>query len=105
MDYFSESRFLWREKNILKLSVYRFLRYTNDMPVAHVRNSIFRAFRVWSDETPLTFTEVMDGRADIMIDFASYYHHDGFPFDGPGKFIGQINSCEPIISSHTFYCL
>ncbi|KAG7268034.1 hypothetical protein CRUP_018323 [Coryphaenoides rupestris] len=39
----------------------------------------YRAFKVWSDVTPLTFTRLMDGEADIMINFE---HGDGYPFDG-----------------------
>lgn len=30
-----------------------------------------RAFQVWSDVTPLTFTQIYSGEADIMIMFGS----------------------------------
>jgi hypothetical protein len=40
--------------------------------------------QLWSDVTPLTFTET-SGSADIEISFHSNPEHgDGAPFDGPG---------------------
>ena len=54
------------------------------MSAARVRRAIIDAFKVWSDVTVLTFTEVFNKEADIMIQFAELYHHDGYPFDGKG---------------------
>lgn len=54
------------------------------MGVHKAHQAIYDAFKVWSDVTQLTFTEVMNGDADIMIQFASQYHQDGYPFDGEG---------------------
>jgi hypothetical protein len=37
-----------------------------------VRRVLLEALRVWSEVTPLTFTEVSSGKADIVIDFTRY---------------------------------
>ena len=57
------------------------------MSIAAVRRAITEAFKVWSDVTSLTFTEVVNSDADILIQFAVEYHHDGYPFDGKGNLV------------------
>uniref|UniRef100_A0A3B3VFS4 Matrix metalloproteinase-9 n=1 Tax=Poecilia latipinna TaxID=48699 RepID=A0A3B3VFS4_9TELE len=60
---------------------YRILNYSPDMD-SNVTDDVFaRAFRVWSDVTPLTFTRLFQGEADIMISFETD-HGDLLPFDG-----------------------
>lgn len=49
--------------------VKRIMRYTPDMDISLVDDAFARAFKVWSDVTPLTFTRLFDGTADIMISF------------------------------------
>lgn len=51
------------------LLVKRIIRYTPDMDSSLVDDAFARAFKVWSDVTPLTFTRIFDGTADIMISF------------------------------------
>ncbi|XP_021112947.1 stromelysin-3 isoform X2 [Heterocephalus glaber] len=63
---------------------YRILRFPWQLVHEQVRKTMAEALRVWSEVTPLTFTEVHEGRADIMIDFTRYWHGDNLPFDGPG---------------------
>lgn len=48
---------------------YRILNYSPDMDSALIDDAFARAFKVWSDVTPLTFTRLFDGTADIMISF------------------------------------
>lgn len=48
----------------------RILRFPWQLVRKEVRKTVAEALQVWSDVTPLTFTEVHEGRADIMIDFA-----------------------------------
>ncbi len=48
------------------------------------RNAIRRAFKVWSDVTPLVFEELDTGAADIYLKFGPGYHGDPYPFDGRG---------------------
>ena len=48
---------------------YRIENYTPDMSVAEVDDSIGKALQVWAKVTPLRFTRIYSGTADIMISF------------------------------------
>uniref|UniRef100_A0AAY4BH47 Matrix metalloproteinase-9 n=1 Tax=Denticeps clupeoides TaxID=299321 RepID=A0AAY4BH47_9TELE len=61
---------------------YRILNYSPDMEASLIDDAFARAFKVWSDVTPLTFTRLFDGTADIMISFGKKDHGDPYPFDG-----------------------
>ncbi|KAM3618097.1 uncharacterized protein V6R79_015474 [Siganus canaliculatus] len=61
---------------------YRILNYSPDMDKYLIDDAFARAFKVWSDVTPLTFTRLFDGTADIMISFGKADHGDPYPFDG-----------------------
>ncbi|XP_054464422.1 matrix metalloproteinase-9 [Anoplopoma fimbria] len=61
---------------------YRIINYTPDMESSLIDDAFARAFKVWSDVTPLTFTRLFDGTADIMISFGKKDHGDFYPFDG-----------------------
>ncbi|KAK2851325.1 hypothetical protein Q5P01_007601 [Channa striata] len=61
---------------------YRILNYSPDMESSLIDDAFARAFKVWSDVTPLTFTRLFDGTADIMISFGKENHGDPYPFDG-----------------------
>uniref|UniRef100_A0AAZ3SWZ1 Matrix metalloproteinase-14 n=1 Tax=Oncorhynchus tshawytscha TaxID=74940 RepID=A0AAZ3SWZ1_ONCTS len=61
---------------------YRILNYSPDMGASLIDDAFARAFKVWSDVTPLTFTRLFDGIADIMVSFGKADHGDGYPFDG-----------------------
>lgn len=68
----------WDHNNV----TYRILNYSPDMDSAIIDDAFARAFKVWSDVTPLTFTRLYDGTADIMISFGKKDHGDPYPFDG-----------------------
>ncbi|KAI6076304.1 Stromelysin-3 [Aix galericulata] len=68
---------------------YKIIRFPWQLVKAKVRRTIEEALKVWSDVTPLTFTEVQEGRADIVIDFTRYWHGDNLPFDGPGGILAH----------------
>ncbi|KAM3602210.1 uncharacterized protein V6R79_026297 [Siganus canaliculatus] len=68
------------QKNSL---TYRIENYTPDMSRAEVDNSISRALEVWAKVTPLRFSRIYSGVADIMISFGRRTHGDFYPFDGP----------------------
>ncbi|XP_057624204.1 interstitial collagenase A-like isoform X1 [Chionomys nivalis] len=61
---------------------YSILNYTPLLPRAVVDQSIAKAFRVWSDVTPLTFSRVFDEEGDIVLAFYRGDHGDNNPFDG-----------------------
>ncbi|XP_033001641.1 macrophage metalloelastase-like [Lacerta agilis] len=65
-------------KNLL---TYRINNYTPDMTRTQVDAAIAKAFKVWSDVTPLQFIKTT-GPADIEIYFAYNEHGDNIPFDG-----------------------
>ncbi|NWU66563.1 MMP7 protein, partial [Pterocles burchelli] len=64
---------------------YKIVNYTPDLPQKKVDDAIRRAFKVWSDVTPLHFHRVYNGHADIVIGFGRREHGDGNPFDGRGN--------------------
>ena len=66
----------------------RILNYSPDLNQADQRDALIRAFRVWMDVTQLSFYEEQHGHADILIKFVRHYHADGYPFDGPGVYLG-----------------
>ncbi|KFP05996.1 Stromelysin-2 [Calypte anna] len=70
----------WRKEDV----TYRILNYTPDMLQADVDEAIAKAFQLWSSVTPLRFTRLYSGQADIMISFAAGFHGDFYSFDGPG---------------------
>lgn len=49
--------------------ILRIENYTPDLPRAVVDHAIEKAFQLWSNVSPLTFTKVFKGQADIMISF------------------------------------
>uniref|UniRef100_A0A673MT80 interstitial collagenase n=1 Tax=Sinocyclocheilus rhinocerous TaxID=307959 RepID=A0A673MT80_9TELE len=62
---------------------YRIVNYTPDLSKAEVDTSMEKALQVWAKVTPLKFTRINRGTADIMISFATRDHGDGLLFDGP----------------------
>ncbi|XP_030848086.1 matrix metalloproteinase-24 [Strongylocentrotus purpuratus] len=77
---YSDSGDKWDHQEI----TYRILNFTPDLTEAEVVDSFERAFKVWSDVTPLTFRRVFDVPGDIHIQFSEYDHGDGVAFDGLG---------------------
>ncbi|KAM9383614.1 collagenase 3-like [Pholidichthys leucotaenia] len=73
------NQFKWQQNSL----TYRIENYTPDMSVAEVDDSIRRALQVWAKVTPLRFTRIYSGTADIMISFGRQAHGDFYPFDGP----------------------
>ncbi|KAJ8265837.1 hypothetical protein COCON_G00149360 [Conger conger] len=61
---------------------YRIMNYSPDMEASVTDDAFARAFKVWSEVTPLTFTRLYDGTADIMVSFGKADHGDPYPFDG-----------------------
>lgn len=49
--------------------LFRILGHSPDMDEETIDDAFFRAFKVWSDVTPLKFTRLTTGEADIMINF------------------------------------
>ncbi|NWV00018.1 MMP13 Collagenase, partial [Upupa epops] len=75
----------WPRMNL----TYRIVNYTSDLGRPDVDRAFRRAFRVWSDVTPLNFTRVRSGVADIMISFGTREHGDFYPFDGPSGLLAH----------------
>lgn len=75
----------WRKTHL----TYRIVDYTLDLPRDAVDSAIEKAMKVWEEVTPLTFSRIYEGEADIMITFAVGAHGDFYPFDGPGKVLAH----------------
>lgn len=50
----------------------RIIGYTPDLDPETVDDAFARAFQVWSNVTPLRFSRIHDGEADIMINFGRW---------------------------------
>lgn len=57
---------------MILIFVLRILGYTPDLDSETVDDAFARAFKVWSDVTPLEFSRIHDGEADIMINFGRW---------------------------------
>ncbi|KAL7983300.1 hypothetical protein Chor_000176 [Crotalus horridus] len=75
----------WSHNNL----TYRILNYTPDLKKSEVERAFRKAFKVWSDVTPLNFTRIRTGVADIMISFGRREHGDFYPFDGPSGLLAH----------------
>ncbi|XP_015426924.1 PREDICTED: stromelysin-1 [Myotis davidii] len=75
----------WRKTHL----TYRIVNYTPDLPRDAVDSAIEKALKVWEEVTPLTFSRIYEGEADIMITFAVRKQRDFYSFDGPGKVLAH----------------
>ncbi|KFQ49882.1 Collagenase 3 [Pelecanus crispus] len=82
---FFPRRLKWSKTNL----TYRIMNYTSDLRRAEVDRAFKKAFKVWSDVTPLNFTRIRSGVADIMISFGTKEHGDFYPFDGPSGLLAH----------------
>ncbi|XP_028905410.1 solute carrier family 12 member 5 [Ornithorhynchus anatinus] len=73
-----EGQLKWDHRNI----TYRVQNYSPDLTPEVIDDAFARAFALWSAVTPLTFTQLSHGHADILIQFGTGEHGDGYPFDG-----------------------
>ncbi|XP_055063863.2 collagenase 3 [Misgurnus anguillicaudatus] len=60
---------------------YRIVNYTSKWSNANVDSGIAKALQWWSDVTPLKFTRIFSGTADIMIGFVYRDQGDCKPFE------------------------
>ncbi|XP_029770527.1 interstitial collagenase [Suricata suricatta] len=82
---------------------YRIENYTPDLPRAEVDDAIDKSFQLWSDASPLTFTKIFEGEADIMISFVRGDHRDNSPFDGPGGTLAHAFQPGPRLGGDTHF--
>ncbi|XP_040906703.1 collagenase 3a [Toxotes jaculatrix] len=82
---------------------YRIENYTPDMSVAEVDDSIEKALQVWAKVTPLRFTRIYSGTADIMISFGRQAHGDYYPFDGPDGTLAHAFAPAPGIGGDAHF--
>ncbi|XP_037543547.1 collagenase 3 [Nematolebias whitei] len=82
---------------------YRIENYTPDMSQEEVDDSIEKALQVWAKVTPLTFTKMNSGTADIMISFGSGAHGDYYPFDGPDGTLAHAFAPAPGIGGDAHF--
>jgi len=69
---------------------YKIVRFSPDLSQQQQESEIERAFKVWSDNSALTFRRVStSSTAIIEIDFAAGDHGDGNPFDGTGNVLAH----------------
>uniref|UniRef100_A0A3B5LZI7 72 kDa type IV collagenase n=1 Tax=Xiphophorus couchianus TaxID=32473 RepID=A0A3B5LZI7_9TELE len=89
----------WQKKDV----TYRILGYSPDLDEEVINDAFYRAFKVWSDVTPLSFTRIMDGEADIMVNFGRNEHGDGYPFDGKDGLLAHAFAPGPGIGGDSHF--
>ncbi|XP_041865181.1 collagenase 3-like [Melanotaenia boesemani] len=89
----------WQKNDL----TYRIENYTPDMSEAEVDDSIEKALQVWAKVTPLTFTRIYSGTADIMISFGRLQHGDFYPFDGPDGTLAHAFAPAPGIGGDAHF--
>ncbi|KFO25635.1 stromelysin-1 [Fukomys damarensis] len=89
----------WRKNHL----TYRIVSYTQDLPRDEVNFAIEKALRLWEEVTPLTFSRIHEGEADIMISFAVRGHGDFAPFDGPGNVLAHAYAPGPGINGDAHF--
>ncbi|XP_008563739.1 PREDICTED: stromelysin-1-like, partial [Galeopterus variegatus] len=82
---------------------YRIVNYTQDLPKDDVDSAMEKALKVWEEVTPLTFSRIYQGEADIMISFAVGEHGDFAAFDGPGKVLAHAYAPGPGINGDAHF--
>ncbi|XP_006103121.1 72 kDa type IV collagenase [Myotis lucifugus] len=88
------------EKNEI---TYRIIGYTPDLDSDTVDDAFARAFQVWSNVTPLRFSRIHDGDADIMINFGRWEHGDGYPFDGKDGLLAHAFAPGPGVGGDSHF--
>ncbi|XP_070838814.1 collagenase 3a isoform X2 [Chaetodon trifascialis] len=88
------------DKNSL---TYRIENYTPDMSVSEIDYAIEKALQVWAKVTPLRFTRIYGGTADIMISFGRQAHGDYYPFDGPDGTLAHAFAPAPGIGGDAHF--
>ncbi len=73
---------------------YVFSQITAQLPASSVESEILRAMAQWTKVVEVTWVPGTNptGTGTVNIQFATYVHGDGYPFDGPGG-----------VLAHTFY--
>ncbi|KAF7663043.1 hypothetical protein LDENG_00220000 [Lucifuga dentata] len=89
----------WQQNNL----TYRMENYTQDLARWQVDDSIEKALKVWADVTPLRFTGIYNGTADIMISFNHLFHDDFYPFDGPNGSVAHAFAPAPGIGGDVHF--
>ncbi|VFV47697.1 stromelysin-1 precursor [Lynx pardinus] len=89
----------WRKTHL----TYRIVNYTLDLPREAVDSAFEKALKAWEEVTPLTFSKIYEGEADIMIFFAVREHGDFIPFDGPGNILGHAYAPGPGINGDAHF--
>ncbi|XP_049891777.1 collagenase 3-like [Epinephelus moara] len=89
----------WEKNNL----TYRIENYTPDMSQSEVDDSIEKALQVWAKVTPLRFTRIYSGTADIMISFGRQTHGDYYPFDGPDGTLAHAFAPAPGIGGDAHF--